>query len=248
MRGWIKLHRKMLESPVWQNSTPAHKAVVITILMQANHDQQKWYDQDKACEMVLKPGQFTTSIRKLAGQAEVSVGAARNALERLCAQDFIQVDAHNRFTLITVCNWSYYQSQTANNTTHNTEHEREANERSTREAHKQEVKNVKNERKQQCEIPPDIEQLVFNYEDWPDNHKTYDVVAEFCDTYDNEWVLQALKDAQDAGANGPSWARKRLQDWYKKGGPPKSDKPRKKTHMTKPLGKMPSKEECCTDF
>ncbi len=29
---------------------------------------------------------------------------------------------------------------------------------------------------------------------------------------------------------------------------PDPNKPRKKTHMTKPLGKMPSKEECCTDF
>lgn len=111
MNGWLKLHRKLLLSSTWKNSTASHKAVLITVLMNANHEEYEWWDKHKEKNLTLTPGSFTTSYRKLANQAEVSVKAVRNSLKRLEKQGFATVGAQKGYTLITVCNWTYYQKE-----------------------------------------------------------------------------------------------------------------------------------------
>ena len=42
MEGWIKLHRKLQEKALWQCTTPEQKVILITILLNANHEVNEW--------------------------------------------------------------------------------------------------------------------------------------------------------------------------------------------------------------
>ena len=151
--GWFKVHRKLMESPMWRNSSPAHKAVVMTILASAMFEEHDWWDSDSGECVRLKPGQFTTSNRALAANADVSVSAVKHALTRLVAQGFIHRTARHRYSLITVCNWTYYQGENAHGpathepTTHEATREatHEATHEATREATRKEEVRSKNE-------------------------------------------------------------------------------------------------------
>ncbi len=61
--GFIKLHRRLLDSITWQQSAPPQKAVLITVLLMANHAPQAWRWQGQ--NFTAQPGQFITSIPKL---------------------------------------------------------------------------------------------------------------------------------------------------------------------------------------
>jgi hypothetical protein len=110
--SYFFFYDKTGESPAWRNSSAAHKAVFVTILMEANKNWagRRWYDAQAGQEIYLPPGSFTTSYRKFADLAEVSPKAVRNAFDRLAKQDFITVETRARNTIIRVCNWARYQA------------------------------------------------------------------------------------------------------------------------------------------
>ncbi|MCA5964224.1 hypothetical protein LC724_33295 [Blautia sp. RD014234] len=39
-KGWIKIHRELLDKPIWQLSTPEQKSILITLLLMANHREK----------------------------------------------------------------------------------------------------------------------------------------------------------------------------------------------------------------
>ena len=45
--GFIALHRKLLDSSIWQVTTVEQKVILITLLLMANHSEKKWYWQGK---------------------------------------------------------------------------------------------------------------------------------------------------------------------------------------------------------
>ena len=40
MAGWIKVHRDLLDKPIWIESTPEQKTILITLLMMVNHQKK----------------------------------------------------------------------------------------------------------------------------------------------------------------------------------------------------------------
>lgn len=109
MQGWIKLHRKLIENPIWVDSTVEQKAILITLLLMANHEDKQWEWQGE--KYVAKPGQFVTSlnsIAKIAGLG-VSIQNVRTALVRFEKYDFLTSQSTNRNRLITIVNWGVYQ-------------------------------------------------------------------------------------------------------------------------------------------
>jgi len=66
--GWISLWRELLDKPIWKQSTPEQKTVLITVLLMANHEESEWEWNCKKFKVM--PGEFVTSlesIRKKAG-------------------------------------------------------------------------------------------------------------------------------------------------------------------------------------
>lgn len=107
--GWIKLHRELLFHPIWQNSTPEQKTVLVTLLCMANHQHKKWEWRGK--EFEARPGQFVTSLNsivKACGRG-VTIKNVRTALNRFEKLGFLASESTNTGRLITIENWSKWQ-------------------------------------------------------------------------------------------------------------------------------------------
>jgi len=107
--GWVSLHRELLAKPIWLNSTPEQKTILITILLLANHAPNKW--EWKGRPYVVQPGQFITSLDSLARKAGkgISKQNVRTAIARFKKLEFLTCEVTNQNRLISICNYSQYQ-------------------------------------------------------------------------------------------------------------------------------------------
>lgn len=60
-RGWIKLHRKILDSAVWLE--PLHLRAFLWLLLSANHKPRKVYIRNLKAEVTVGKGEIITSYR-----------------------------------------------------------------------------------------------------------------------------------------------------------------------------------------
>ena len=109
-QGWIKLHRCLLEHPLWRNGTPEQKVVLVTLLLMANHAPRQWEWQGRPYEC--QPGQMVTSIRSIRKKCGKGIGIRniRTALERFQNFGFLDTQTSRHNSLITLCNWERYQN------------------------------------------------------------------------------------------------------------------------------------------
>ncbi|MDY6146204.1 MAG: conserved phage C-terminal domain-containing protein [Peptoniphilaceae bacterium] len=109
MSGWIKLYRKLLESPIWRQGTHAQQAILITLLLMANHKETTCFFAGET--HTLMPGQIFTTIPKIAKNANATQKEVRSALEKFEKLHFTAVSRAGRGSLITIENWALYQNQ-----------------------------------------------------------------------------------------------------------------------------------------
>jgi hypothetical protein len=110
--GWIKLHRELIDKPIWLKSTPEQKSILITLLLMANHQESQWEWQGVKFEV--KPGQFITSLEHIAEKSGkgITVQNVRSSLKKF--QDkyqFLTNESTKTGRLITICNWGDYQAK-----------------------------------------------------------------------------------------------------------------------------------------
>lgn len=107
--GFIKIYRKLLESPVWANSTAKQQCILIHLLLMATWREKKWDVLGK--EFTLQPGQFYTSRSKILEHLpeDVSERELRTALDRFENLSFLTKQSTNHGTLVTIVNWDKYQ-------------------------------------------------------------------------------------------------------------------------------------------
>ncbi len=108
-KGWIKIHRELLDKPIWQLSTPEQKSILITLLLMANHREKKW--EWNGTQFACQPGQFVTSLEKIAEKsgAGISVKNVRTAIARFEKLGFLANESAKTGRLITIVNWGNYQ-------------------------------------------------------------------------------------------------------------------------------------------
>jgi len=107
--GWVKLYRILLDKPIWRQSTPEQKVILITLLLMANHEPCEWEWRGK--KFVVQPGQFVTSlpaIRERCGKG-ISIQNIRTALARFQKLEFLTDKASETGRLINILNWAEYQ-------------------------------------------------------------------------------------------------------------------------------------------
>ena len=110
MDGWIKLHRKILQSKVWYGADADGKVILLTLLLRACHTATTWtLPGDKVA--VLKPGELFISYRNFAVSCGVTVKKLRNEIERLKALDFLTVTCKKEGTIARINNWQVYQCE-----------------------------------------------------------------------------------------------------------------------------------------
>ncbi|ELK47209.1 DnaD domain protein [Halobacillus sp. BAB-2008] len=114
MQGWIKLHRKVMESTTFRTLKLNQKMIAIYLLLKANHTDGVWTDQYKGLQVEVKRGQIVTSPQKIAedwfrNDKEVTRQVVRTTLSKLEKLDFLTKESTKQYTLITLVNYGLYQ-------------------------------------------------------------------------------------------------------------------------------------------
>jgi len=100
----------LIQKPIWKQSTPEQKAILITLLCMVNHEEQEWEWQGR--KYICKPGQVITSLEKIAKEAGkgITLKNVRTAIDRFQKYGFLANESTNKNRLITITNWELYQS------------------------------------------------------------------------------------------------------------------------------------------
>lgn len=114
MSGWIKLHRKLMESETFSRLTAIQKLIAIYIVLNANHDDGVWYDKYKDIEVQIKRGQLITSRAKIVKEwfqndKDVTEMKVRTCLDKLERLGFLTKHSTSDYTVVTVLNYEVYQ-------------------------------------------------------------------------------------------------------------------------------------------
>jgi hypothetical protein len=107
--GYIALYRALLDKPIWKKSTPEQKAILITLLLMANHEENEWEWMGQKFKVF--PGQFVTSLESIVNACGkgITIQNVRTALERFEKLEFLTSGATKCGRLITILKWQTYQ-------------------------------------------------------------------------------------------------------------------------------------------
>lgn len=100
--GWIKLYRSILDWEWWDDTNT--RALFIYCLLMANSEERQWRG------MTIPAGSFVTSREGLADGTGLSEQQVRTSLGKLKSTGEITSKSTNKNTIITICNYSIYQS------------------------------------------------------------------------------------------------------------------------------------------
>ena len=105
MEGWIKIHRKLIESNVFDNE----KALKVWIwcLLKATHKETELLIGKQVVK--LKPGQFVFGREKAAEELKMKPSTVYGYIGLLQNMGNLVTKPNNKFTLVTVVKWDLYQ-------------------------------------------------------------------------------------------------------------------------------------------
>lgn len=219
--GWIKLYRELLEKPIWFESTPEQKTILITLLLMANHEGRQWEWQGQ--KYYAAPGQFVTSLPKIveACGPGVSIQNVRTALKRFEKYEFLTDQSTKKNRLITINNWAFYQDN-PNQPNRHTNSQLTVNQQS---ANSQLTSN-KNVRNKECKnidvveerVDP-ISKAIRTYEQvfGLANPIAIQTIQYWCQDLSPELVIKALKITSSNNARSFKYTEAILRDWEKRG-------------------------------
>ena len=153
--GWIKLHRKIMNSTTFECLNAIQKLIAIYIVLNANHEDGLWHDKYKNVSVPVKRGQLIASRSKIVNDwfgndKEVTEQKVRTALKKLEKIGFLTIKSTKAYSLITVCNyWVYQQRETESNPPPNHEltmDQPRTNHELTTNKNEKNVKNKKNDK------------------------------------------------------------------------------------------------------
>jgi hypothetical protein len=202
--GYIKLHRKLLDNPIMEK--PELLQLFIYCLLRANHKPERLIFN--GVEMVVNAGQFITGRDALSlslGQNSRTLYDRLKVLEKL---KIINIKSNNRFSLITIVNYEFYQKD-----------ERESNSKSNNKptTNQQQTntnkndKNDKNDKKyKECVYLSEVEYKSL-VETMTEKH-TLDFIDQLNNYILKIGELEAKKRYKSHYATILSWYKKSLQE------------------------------------
>ena len=140
-RNWLKLNRSILTSNVFEN--PRLLKVWIWCLCKASH---KDHDQLVGMQVVhLKAGQFIFGRKAASEELKIPESTTNNYIHQLQSMGNINIKSNNKFSVITVKNWRFYQGVDSKSKQQNGQQMN--NKRTTNEQQMNTNNNVKNVKK-----------------------------------------------------------------------------------------------------
>lgn len=107
MNGWIKLHRKLLTSNIFQNEKLL-KVFTYCLLKATHTGYQQLVGKQK---IDLKPGEFVFGRRKAALELDIKESTVRDYMNVLKDDNVIAISPTNKFSVVNIVNWEIYQSK-----------------------------------------------------------------------------------------------------------------------------------------
>jgi hypothetical protein len=107
--GWIKIHRKILLHPVFQDSELLH--IFLYCIAKANHKPGRVLSpKSNGGELTIERGQFIFGQRKAAKETGVNARTAHRKLVLLEKLEIVTRFVSHRFTVVTINNYARYQN------------------------------------------------------------------------------------------------------------------------------------------
>ena len=130
--GWVKLWRSAMDSAVFCDRDPFIFNLFCWCVMKAAHRPDVWQGES------IERGQFITGRFSAASELQVDPNKIVRGFARLTELGCIETKANSRRTLVTVCNYTTYQSSEQQNRTAG---EQQVNSQRTAGEHRQEANN-----------------------------------------------------------------------------------------------------------
>lgn len=141
-QGWIKIHRKIKESWIWDDKPYDRTHAWFDLLLRANHQDKKIMLGNELIEV--KRGSFITSELKLCEAWGWSKTKLRSFLKMLQVDNMIKISADKKKTTVNIVNYSIYQDSENHEKT--TEKPQENHKETIKKPQKNTNKNEKNKK------------------------------------------------------------------------------------------------------
>ena len=151
--GWIKLHRKIIDSAVFEN--PKILKLWIWCLCKASH---KGYESMVGNQIVvLQEGQFIFGRKKASSELKIIESMVYKYIKLLEKLEMINIKSNNKFSIITIEKWAFYQFD--NDEEQQQKEQQRNNKGTTKEQQRNTNKNVKNVKNVKEIIYSDVPEL-----------------------------------------------------------------------------------------
>jgi hypothetical protein len=111
MNGYIKLHRRLLDSDVFKKSKAEDLKLWIYILLKASHKTYAFNFKVNGSRksVVIGPGSFVAGRQKIAEETGVSESKIRRFLEAKKSTRKLTIKTTKQYSVITICKYKEYQ-------------------------------------------------------------------------------------------------------------------------------------------
>jgi hypothetical protein len=106
--GWVRLWRKILDNPMWEEEVFTRGQAWVDLLLVANHKQGSF--RCRGLRVIVGRGQVGWSQGKLAGRWGWSRGKVARFLKELVDEGMIEQQTDNISSLVTIVNYEDYQT------------------------------------------------------------------------------------------------------------------------------------------
>ena len=209
-KGWIKLHRSLLDSDIWRDNQPFDmRSAWIDLLMLANHEDKNIIFDYQV--VTVERGQFITSVRKLADRWKWGTERTLKFLRLLERLAMIYRDSNTHRTLITIVNYDKFQDwqDTGEDTIEDTDKDTTR----TQPAHGSSTNNNdKNDKKNINTIVRFVKPTVDEVQAYCLERNNGINATDFVDFYESKGWMIGKNHMKDWKAAIRTWERKRKSD------------------------------------
>ena len=110
--GYVKISRRVFSSKTFSGLNAIQKLITIYLILMANHQDNKWWDNHEKKFITIKRGSFITSvdsIKKKINDRLITTQKIRTLLETLKNMQFLTNETTSRYTHITIVKYDLYQ-------------------------------------------------------------------------------------------------------------------------------------------
>lgn len=164
-KGWIALHRKIIDSDLWNEEPFTRGQAWIDLILLTNH--KDGYIRVRGNRVKLKRGQCGWSILRLSKRWKWSRGKTQRFMDELKNDGRISIKTDTKTSITTICNYSHFQDRrTTDSTTDSTTDGQQTDNRqdtnnNDNNDNKLKEKNIK-KRKAKFKRPENVEKQIWN--------------------------------------------------------------------------------------